>query len=197
VFPRRVGDKHIEPGNSWAKFRFTHSGNPYAAYNPNWIYTFFSGFRFYFLWTNPRDTYTVINVGSTLTLNGYCETSSEGMWYGGARYSGLKMFASLTPHEWWKQPPTPLYARPYPQVVDLSTSTGGWFEEDASDSAAVSEVYWRGYNLMLVPPRAVAGFEVMCSFEGTTGADSGLIEVDFASGDFEIMCPGVYLQMVS
>jgi hypothetical protein len=115
----------------------------------------------------------------------------------GDRYSQLWLSANLYPLEWWNQPPT----QPFPQThqsqqaLFLHTNTGGWGSVGALESKAVFRGYDLSHTLMLVPPHGVVVFEVATSIS-YSNAD-GAIAVDFASGDFEVICPAVLVTILS
>ena len=152
---------------------------------------------FYFLWQNPRSTHAVIDVDAYLVLNGFCQAESAGGYFPGIRHSRLDVWAKLDLLEWWNQPPTsPLgQVDQYQQALSLSTDTEGWF----ADADTVSEAVFRGYDLrynwFVVPPGAAMVLEVALLVR--YGSREGSIHVDFASGDFEVLCPGVLIGMLA
>jgi hypothetical protein len=175
----------IEPANSWAKI--TVDSESYAE----------DELSFYFLWQNPSDTHAVIDVNAYLVLNGFCQVESEGGYFPGVRHSRLAVRARLDLLEWWNQPPTsPLWQVDQEQpALFLSTDTSGWLDHNATDSEAVFRGYDLRYNLALVPPHGVVVFEVALFVR--YGSTEGSIHVDFASGDFEVLCPGVLIGMLA
>jgi hypothetical protein len=50
---------------------------------------------------------------------------------------------------------------------------------------------------MIVPPNAVLVFTVTAAVALSTGSDSGLAEVDFASGAFQVGSPAVLVAILS
>ena len=173
-----------EPWNSWAKFTLDSSSRQGH-----------EEVSFYFLWQNPSDAYEVIHVDAYLVLNGFGLVQSEGGFFDGIRSSTLEVFARLGLLEWWNQPPT----SPYQQVAQsqlalyLSVNTGGWFDDDATESGGVSRGFDLHYNFFVVPPGGVVVFDVDVELNSYTGADSGSIHADFA-GDFEVLCPAVWIE---
>ena len=177
--------EHIEPANSWANITVDSESDAEDELS------------FYFLWQNPRSTHMVIDVDAYLVLNGFCQAGSEGGYFPGTRASQLNVWAKLDLLEWWNQPPTsPLrQVDQAQQALFLSTSTGGYFDDDATDSEAVFRGYDLRYNLFVVPPGAVVVFEVALYVRYAN--KEGSIHVDFQSGDFEVLCPGVLIGMLA
>jgi hypothetical protein len=184
-------DAHYEPVNTWGKIQLDSAkANGYEELS------------FYFPWANPRDAYAVIDVDAYLVLNGYCQVYSGGGMLPGDRRSRLSVIPRL---KLWENtltlvPPSAL------ELVDenqngvyLQVDTGGLWESGVVEK---EEVY-RGYDLrrtlFLVPPRQPVVVEVglQITYE-TTETDIGRVfHVDFASGDFEVLCPGVLIKIVS
>ncbi len=180
----------VEPSNSSAKFKVDSSAS-----------NGFEEMSFYFLWDNPKDTVAVININAYLVLHGTCRVGSDGGVLpgiiSGDRYSQLWLTANLYPLEWWNQPPTqPLHQTDQSQqALFLHTNTGGWGSVGAIELQTVFRGYDLSHTLMLVPPHGVVVFEVAASVS-FSNAD-GAIAVDFASGDFEVICPAVLVTVLS
>jgi hypothetical protein len=123
---------------------------------------------------------------------------SEGGFSGGSRNSTLEVFARLDLLEWWNEPPTSPYQQvaQWQRALHLSVDTGQWFDDDAIEAGGVSRGFDLHYNLFVVPPGGVVVFDVNVELSYITGADSGSIHADFA-GDFEVLCPAVWIETVS
>jgi len=179
-------ETHVEPSNSRAKFTL-HSDKSSGS----------EEMSFYFLWDNPSDKFAVINVDGYLIVNGFCRCGSDGGFFPGDRRSGLVLKARLHLLEWWNQPPT----QPLPkvdqiqEVLRLSTNTGGWSDPGAIEFEEVFRGYDLRYELFLIPPKGVVVFEVALSII-LWNAD-GSVDVDFASGDFQVGSPGVLLSILT
>lgn len=182
-------DSHIEPGNNWAKVSGQSSKNSGD-----------ENLRFIFVFDNPNDRYTAVNVASYLRVNGSCEASADGgtagIFPGGTSHLHLKAFLNVW--EWWNQPPT----RPVGQatqtrdILNLSADGGGYFESVGDiEVQAVNGNFDVTYELFVLPPNGVAVFEVtlLVSYDN----DDGRIAVDFASDSFEIMCPLVAVAILT
>jgi hypothetical protein len=177
--------EHIEPANSWANITVDSESDA------------IDELSFYFLWQNPRSTHAVIDVDAYLVLNGFCQAGSEGGYFPSVRHSQLDVWAKLDLLEWWNQPPTsPLgQVDQYQEALSFTIDTSGWFDHNATESEEVFRGYDLRYNLFLVPPGAVVVFEVALYVR--YGNKEGSIHVDFASGDFEVLCPGVLIGMLA
>ena len=176
----------IEPSNSWAKIKVDSDRS--------------SGYEelsFYFLWENPSDRLAVVNVDAYLVASGFCTVGRDGGFWPGERYSSLALDAHLYLLEWWNQPPT----QPLPQtdqtqrVLDLSTYGGGFGDVVAIEVANVFRGYDLRFEMFLIPPHGVVVFEVALSI--SYGNSEGNIHVDFASGDFEVICPAVLVAILT
>ena len=176
----------VESANSWVKFTVDSDSVAGSEY-----------LSFYFLWVNPSDTHAVIDVNAYLVLNGFCQVESDGGYFPGIRQSSTDLYALLHPLEWWNQPPTsPLRQVDQAQhALALNIDTGGWLDHNATKSEEVFRGYDLRYNLFLVPPHGVVVFEVALNVAYTS--TEGSIHVDFASGDFEVLCPGVLIGMLA
>jgi hypothetical protein len=176
----QMDDAAYVSANSWAKAHATASD-----------VNSFVGLRFYYLWTNPHDAYSVINIGGFLILNGTCQASAGGGFWPSDRYSKLSLDAKLEIYEWWNQPPT----SPVPQmdqsinVVTLEANQEGFSEVGDIEFKSIFRAYGLSYSLMLVPPLATVVFAFNASFSSTNGTDSSQTIVDFATGNFQIGCP--------
>jgi hypothetical protein len=147
--------------------------------------------RYVFAWQNPSDRYVVINAESYLLLNGFCDILAATN-----NRSHLSLSAAMSLWQWWNSPPTlaPSQASAGVTFANLAVSAGP-FDPGESQSQSIGGIYDLTYQLFLMPPRGVVVFEVSLIISHYT--DGGWVEVDFASGDFETMCPAVVLAIVS
>jgi hypothetical protein len=178
-------ETHIEPANSSAKFNYFSDRS--------------SGYQdlsFYFLWENPSDKFAVMNIDAYLVLNGFCSVVDGRSLFSGNRSSNLYMQTRLTIHEWWKQPPTfPLHQTDQLRHVLSLSANGGLLSGGDIDARHIFRGYDLRYNLFLMPPKGVAVFQVTLYFYYST--DEGAITVNFASGDFKVLCPGVLVAILT
>jgi multidrug efflux pump subunit AcrA (membrane-fusion protein) len=79
----------------------------------------------YFLWDNPRDESSLINIECSLSVRGICKAEADSGFLSGGS-SSLTVRAELQPLEWWNQPPTtPLPQSSQTQDVAIISSSGG------------------------------------------------------------------------
>jgi hypothetical protein len=176
----------IVPSNSWAKMKVDSTRS--------------SGYEemsFYFLYQNPNNRAAVVNIDAYLVLKGHCQCGSDGGVFPGSRYSNLQLLSKLYLLEWWNQPPTqPLgQADQFQQALFISTDTGGWSDPGAIEFKDIFRGYDLRYTSFIVPPNGVVLFEVAAAV--SYSMSDGVIAVDFASGDFEIVCPAVLVATLS
>jgi hypothetical protein len=187
-------DEHIEPGNSWAKIRLGWSDDQGFA---GARLAQYSKLSFYYFWTNPRDAVVVINAAAYLVFNGHCEAKSDGGFYNWlTNHSSELTLTALLGHwgGWELEPPvTNFYQLDSEQIVHLETNAS--VIDEATDSAVVSGAYDVRYNSFLVPPKQAVVFEV--ALEITYDVTNGEIDVDFSSGDFAVMSPALWFEIVS
>ncbi len=201
-------DQHIESMNSWIKVlveRHEESDN--------------TTFTFYFLWTNESEFAAVVNVATSLVLNGVCEVvASEGIFSGD--YDALSLTASLALIRWsgWgtdpvtgqsnDQTPEPFVQSTQFQTASSLAAQGG----SIFGSTFPGEIQFfsfqpfdLSYSLFAIPAGATTLFEVSVAMsygvdirnDGSDGSD--YILFDFASDKFarRIICPGVTLEVLT
>jgi hypothetical protein len=201
-------DQHVESMNSWIKVLVQRDAG-----SDNTAFTFF------FLWTNDSEFAAVVNVGTSVVLNGVCEVvASEGIFSGD--YDDLSLTASLTLIRWsgWGTDPftgqsndqTP---EPFVQTTQFQTASslvaqgGSIFGTTFPGEIQVFpfQPFDLSYSLFAIPAGATTLFEVSVEMsygvdirnDGTDGSD--YILFDFASDNFarEIICPGVTLEVLT
>jgi hypothetical protein len=182
---------HYELSNSWAKFKLDSEKD---------FHNIPERLSFYFLWENPSDRQAVINVDTNLMLNGFCSATADYGYYPfNWNNTMLLISAELSLWDHWNQPDIHPYIVEH-QVLFLDAE-GGFLETDY-DARYVIGNYNLHYNLFVVPPRAVAIFVVSLSINPSISSNlvidqgDGNIHVDFESGDFEVMCPGVLIAIM-
>ena len=158
--------------------------------------------NFYFVWDNPRDETSVINIECSVGVRGTCRADADSGFFSGGS-SSLTIRAELQLLEWWNQPPT----TPLPQssqiqdVVTVSTSGGMFWDAGRkilgieTPSLIVSSQHDLQHTLFAVPPRGVVVFKVTLSLDYTI--DDGSIEVDFFTDDFSVRCPFLVLGILT
>jgi hypothetical protein len=181
-------ESHIEPWNNTAKIRGL------------WRGTGKENLRFIFVWENPVDKWVVVNVESNLAVNGVCDAFAEGGFFVGS-INSLFVQASLNIWEWWNQPPTMLspQATQTQGILALAIGGGGFLSNLGGgnvDSKTASAIRDLRRTLFSLPPHGVAVFEVTLEFfyDNTGG---GMIQANFASGEFGVKCPAVVIAVLS
>lgn len=177
-------ETHIEPGNSWAKFKYISDKSSIEQ------------LTFYFLWENPSDKFAVINVDAYHVLSGFCSVVDGRSLISGGESSSLFMQSRLNILEWWNQPPTaPLHQADQFQNVLFLSADGGLLSGGDINAKYIFRGYDLRYNLLLVPPKGVSVFQVILYFYSSI--DQGETTVNFAGGDFEVLCPGVLVSILT
>jgi len=187
--PYLLGDTHVEPWNSWAKFKFD-SGSTYGA----------EQFTFYYLWENPSDRYAVVNIDGYIIVNGHCQVGQDGGNFPGDRFASVALTAQLFPLEWWNQPPTsPLQQADQTQLAfSLRTQEpAGFFDPGEIDAANAFRGCDVRYSLFVLPPHGVTVIEVALTASWGTGTDGGHVFLDFDTGDFKVMSPFVLIAVLT
>jgi hypothetical protein len=182
-------DSRVEPWNSWARV--------VAQWRANWGV---ENVRFVYVWQNPSDRYAVVNVATTLGLNGQCDAFEEGGILSGS-VSNLNGYARLAVWEWWNQPPT----SPFPQatqsvhVANLAASGGGFLSAlggGTVQSVAVNGAFELTRSLFLMPPGGVGVFEATLEFT-YNNFDGGEVQVDFVGGARKVISPALLVTFLS
>ncbi len=176
-------------------------------------------FTFYYLWTNQSEFAAVVNVRTSLVLNGVCEVvASEGIFSGDTDV--LSMTASLALIRWsgWgtdpvtgqsnDQTPEPFTQATQTQTATSLSATGGSIFASTFPGAEQFfsfQPFDLSYSLFAIPAGATTLFEVSVEMsylvdlwrDGTDGSD--YILFDFASDKFarQIICPGVTLEVLT
>ncbi len=161
---------------------------------------------FYFWWVNDSDFLAVVNVDTSLILNGVCEVGA-----GTGFFSGDSCFLDLTAQlallEWWDQT-SGQPAQPMPEstqtmlAASLSASGGGIFSSPVFKSQMfINDPFDLSYTMFAVPGNSGVLFEVslVIEYAFTSGGlnISDLILVDFATGANSIICPSVNLTLLT
>lgn len=178
--------EQIGPGNSSVKFRLQSRASDTS-----------ENVVFYYLWENPKPAYSLITVNAYLIAKGYCISSSAGGFLPGDRHTSYGIDASLHLLEWWNQPPTqPVWKSTQKErVAYLGTDSGSFADSAAVDYTQVYRGYDLMYDLFLVPPQGVVVFAVRVGIGGTSS--DGWVDLDFASGDYSVICPDVLVATLS
>ena len=190
----------IEPWNSWAKFKVDSTSEVDAV-----------EVDFYFFWENKTKNPVLIDVSTQLMLNGYGRTDIPQHW-GDWEFSLIRIGAHLSLVEGWNQPPTSparqasqvqkalevsveYSSDPFPLPFSFMTHSEGssWWGHGFGEG--VSQSYGLAYNKELVPPGGGVVIKVGPDIGWINHGNAG-IEADFNSGDFQIMCPFVQVDVM-
>jgi hypothetical protein len=152
--------------------------------------------HFYYLWHNQRDTYTVVTVNGWMALNGFCSAHSRGGAFLGG-YSRLRLDPSLDLVETWTQPisSAPAQAGQSQHALDISADSRGLFTDDQTTYVVEFRGFLLSYEQAIVPPDQYLIIDVALSF--TAEVDNGKISADFATGEFDVLCPLVEVATLS
>lgn len=80
-------------------------------------------------------------------------------------------------------------------VLPLSSNTGGWGSPGGIEVGDVFRGYDLTHRLLLVPQHTNVVFQVIAAVSYSNS--NGTVDLDFASGAFEVVCPGVLITMRS
>jgi hypothetical protein len=174
-----IADSAAVPFGSWAKFDFKSSQSGTQKVG------------FYFYWPNPYSDYAVINAATFMSANGHLR--SHAPWGLGTNTSEVMATALFNLWFGW---PTGVTSSTYDSAWlgrsgALSTSFIGPDVEGTSISQGVS----LSTTMFAVPPNDVVVFEVALELDYDN--DSGNIDADFASGEFQIACPVVVFSLLN
>jgi hypothetical protein len=179
----------IIPANSFAKFRASiGSGKGFQG-----------DVKFFYLWSNPRSTFAVINVNGYVIFNGHLFVGCGGGIFPGNRSASATAKGSLQILEWFNQPPTspPEQADQAVVAAQLKVRADGFSEVGAIDAKDLFRGFDLRHTMMVVPPLATLVFQVIAAVSLGTGSDSGNANADFASGAFMVGSPSVLVTVLS
>jgi hypothetical protein len=161
---------------------------------------------FYFLWENPTKQSVVINVYGYLAFNGLISawgieepdqmSSDHHLECSGSGSMGIDAY--LRTYRWWDQPPTEPLPEPdqfkhVDAVSDLDINVGC-----GASKNVVQGVDPRYTLFQVIPsPNGVAVIEVAAHFYYQANSTDAKSSADFNSGDFQIMCPYVLIEVVA
>lgn len=179
----------IVPSNSSAKFKLHVEDGPDVTNTASFKY----------VWVNPSDRYVVMNVHGYIIFRGHVQYGVGGGFFGGDRNITVSIDGRLEIFDWSNPDPVTV-----PPVADQAVNAyyahedqGGWWSVGAVGAKDIFRGYDLSHELVVVPPHATMGFAMTASFTCNTGDDSSLIDLDFASGNFQLGSPAVLLAIVS
>jgi len=181
-----VEDSHTEPFNSFAKFRLDSTKS-----------SGYEELNFYYVFVNPSDRFSLVNVHGFFALKGFCRAGANGGFWPGDRYASLSINVRLNMLEWWNQPPTqPPFQTDQQQLAATLTATAYDFGDPGDiEVLDVLRGYDLSYSQFIIPPRETAVFEPTVAVN--YGTSDGVVNIDFASGDFQVLCPFVTVDILT
>ena len=169
-------------------------------------------FVFFFLWENESERSAVVNVASSLVVNGACSVQAVAGIYAG-HTATLELAASLRLVRWsgWGTDPVTgasndqTFDQNFQQgdgqaVASLQAKGGHIFESADFKSQSFSfQPFPLSHNLFVIPAKAVVIFEVALdlfyNFDG--GGDiQDSVFVDFSNNGNAVVCPNVELEIL-
>lgn len=191
-----ISEEHVEPSKSRVKFRIFSDGASGR-----------EAVGFYFLWQNPSHRRAVINVDSYLAVNGFCTAASgPGIVYDFDRTSSIGVSANLTLWQWWDQPPSlPMFQAGQLNSVGGIVARPTFIGPDLGSvqSMTLSSAHDLRYEKCLIEADGIVVFVVtlVISYQAGHGGlgslGNGYVDIDFASGDFQVMCPDVLVTVLT
>jgi hypothetical protein len=174
-----IADSAAVPFASWAKFDFKTSQS------------LIQKVGFYFYWANPYTDYAVINAATFMSATGHLRAHAP--WTLGVNTSEVDAYALFNLWFGWPTGVTSSSgdAAYLGAIGAMSQTFLGPDVEVTSISSGVS----LSTTMFAVPPNDVVVFEV--ALELDCDNDSGNIDADFASGDFQIACPVVVFSLLN
>lgn len=174
-----VADSAAVPFGSWAKFDFKTSNSLTQKVG------------FYFYWPNPYQDYAVINAATFMSASGHLRAHAP--WGLGVNTS--EVYADALFNLWFGWPTgvtSSNYDAAYLGAIGAMSQT--FFGPDV-EATSISSGVSLSTTMFAVPPNDVVVFEVALALECYN--DSGNIDADFASGDFQIACPVVVFSLLN
>jgi hypothetical protein len=199
-------DSHVESLNSFVKFEIITNSGAHS-----------TTFVFYFIWSNDSDFAAVINVDTSLVLNGLCQVlADDGILSGHHNY--LSLAANLLLMRWsgWgvdpatgasnDQTPFPFgQSTQFQFAAQLDQYGGDWFDDPSGDNERtfLFRPFPLSADLIPIPARATMLFEVSLTpsyfTEDGGGGLNDRIAIDFAQDKFSrrVICPFVRLELLT
>ncbi|MCU0974450.1 MAG: hypothetical protein MUF80_10940 [Burkholderiales bacterium] len=195
-------DSHVESMNSFVRVRVN---DPTASNSTRFV--------FFFLWSNETDSFAVVNIRSSLIVNGGCSVQAKSGIFSGA-VETLNINAQLAIIRWfgWGMDPVtgtsndqtahPAFQPTQRQAIAFLRAEGGHIFQGASfKSQSFSfEQFALSHRQLVVPNRASVVFHV--SLELSYNPEDGLdlennIDVDFSERGSAVFCPNLELEVLT
>jgi hypothetical protein len=174
-----IADSAAVPFGSWAKFDFKTSDS------------LIQKVGFYFYWANPYTDYAVINAATFMSATGHLRAHAP--WGLGVNVSQVEADALFNLWFGW---PTGVTSSNYASAwLGATGALSAPFIGPDVETTSVSQGVSLSTTMFAVPPNDVVVFEVALELDCEN--DSGNIDADFASGDFQIACPVVVFSLLN
>jgi hypothetical protein len=174
-----IADSAAVPFGSWAKFDFKTSDSLTQRVG------------FYFYWANPYKDYAVINAATFMAASGHLRAHAP--WGLGVNVSQVEADALFNLWFGWPTGVTSSnYDAAYLGAIGAMSQT---FLGPDVEATSISSGVSLSTTMFAVPPNDVVVFEVALALDCLN--DSGNIDADFASGDFQIACPVVVFSLLN
>jgi len=174
-----ISDSAAVPFGSWAKFDFKTSQSVTQKVG------------FYFYWVNPYTDYAVINAATFMSASGHLRAHAP--WGLGVNTSQVEADALLNLWFGWPTGVTSsTFASAYLGATGAFSQT---FLGSDTQATSISSGASLSTTMFAVPPGDVVVFEVALALYCDN--DSGNIDADFESGDFQIACPVVVFSLLN
>jgi hypothetical protein len=172
-------------------------------------------FNFYFIWANESQFAAVVNVNTSLVLNGDCVvTAATGIFSGYHNSIGLTGFLNLIRNTGWGTDPTtgasndqtsfPLLIPQLQTMAFLDSHGGGLFsgDHDRKEKTFNFQPFGLSCDQIVIPAGATILFEVslLVQYGFEHGLDiSDNVRIDFASDALgnRVICPLVALELLT
>lgn len=176
-------DSSVAPAASWAKFQASIGTAKTGGGNVD----------FYYLFENVRDTAVLTDIHGYIFVNGLCKVGTDGGIVLNSRYATAHISVTLTPLEWWNQPPStpPFQTDQVATALSLHVNAGGFLDSSAFDERSVFRGFDLAHRSFPIIPRGVVVIKVTVFVFLDTGNGYSYATADFASADFQAGCPGV------
>ena len=173
-----LSNSQVAPSDSWAKFRVSSSGED--SYRVS----------FYFLWTNPYNTFVVIDPITFVIATGYIEADADRS-YLTPNVSNVSVDAEFSLWQWWLPSPEPILSAS--ASLGHKSAVAEYFQTD-SQSESIAAGVRLDAGTFAVPASSTVVFEVAIPI--SFYSDSGTALADFESGNFNVACPVVAFPVV-
>ena len=174
-----IADSAAVPFGSWAKFDFKTSNSLTQKVG------------FYFYWANPYTDYAVINAATFMSATGHLRAHAP--WTVGVNTSEVYAWAVL--NLWFGWPTDVTSTSSAAEFLGSARAFGSTFTGGDVEGTSISSGVSLNTTMFAVPPGAVVVFEVALLLDCEN--DSGNIDADFASGDFQIAGPVVVFSLLN